>query len=177
MKNRKKTVQEVIWVVVLLAAMIVLFQWYTTQNSVRMEERNKNYAADAARQTTTRIDEQMDNALELINTYAYFVGEGLREPVINEQILQEIEHNALFDAVLFTDATGVNHTSDGRTSDASDRDYYKNGMRGQSGIAVILDSYFFNETMVSFYAPLRYKGRLSVCSGDPISQRSTSRIC
>lgn len=160
MKNRKKLAQEVICVVVLMAAMIVLFQWYTTQNSMRMEDRNKNYAADSARQTTTRIDEQMNNALELINTYAHFVGEGLREPVINEQILQEIEHNALFDAVLFTDAAGMNHTSDGRTSDASDRDYYKNGMRGQSGIAVILDSYFFNETMVSFYAPLRYKGEI-----------------
>lgn len=159
-KNGKKLAQQVIWVVVLLAAMIVLFHWYTTQNSVRMEERNKNYAADSARQTTTRIDEQMNNALELINTYAHFVGEGLKEPVINEQILQEIEHNALFDAVLFTDASGMNHTSDGRTSDASDRDYYKNGMRGQSGIAVILDSYFFNETMVSFYAPLRYKGEI-----------------
>lgn len=160
MKNRKKTVQEVIWVVVLLAAMIVLFQWYTTQNSVRMEERNKNYAADSARQTMTRINEKMNNALELINTYAHFVSEGLKEPVINEQLLQEIEHNALFDAVLFTDAAGTNHTSDGRVSDASDRDYYKNGMRGESGIAVILDSYFFNETMVSFYAPLRYRGEV-----------------
>ncbi|MDE5696480.1 MAG: response regulator [Lachnospiraceae bacterium] len=160
MKNRKKSAQEVIGIVVLLTAMIALFRWYTTQNSIRLEERNKNYAADSARQTTTRIDEQMNNALELINTYAHFVGEGLRQPVINEQILQEIEHNALFDAVLFTDATGMNHTSDGRTSDASDRDYYKNGMRGQSGIAVILDSYFFNETMVSFYAPIRYKGEI-----------------
>jgi len=160
MKNRKKTIQEVVCVVVLLAAMIGLFQWYTTQNSIRMEERNKNYAADSARQTTTRINEKMNNALELIHTYAYFVSEGLKQPVINEQMLQEIEHNALFDAVLFTDAAGVNHTSDGRTSDASDRDYYKNGMRGESGIAVILDSYFFNETMVSFYVPLRYKGEI-----------------
>ena len=160
MKNRKKTIQEVVCVVVLLAAMIGLFQWYTTQNSIRMEERNKNYAADSARQTTTRINEKMNNALELIHTYAYFVSEGLKQPVVNEQMLQEIEHNALFDAVLFTDAAGVNHTSDGRTSDASDRDYYKNGMRGESGIAVILDSYFFNETMVSFYVPLRYKGEI-----------------
>lgn len=160
MKNRTKTVWQVVGVVALLAAMIVLFQWYTTQNSRRMEERNKNYAADSARQTMTRINEKMNNALELISTYAHFVSEGLKEPVINEQTLQEIEHNALFDAVLFTDAKGVNHTSDGRVSDASDRDYYKKGMRGESGIAVILDSYFFNETMVSFYAPLRYNGEI-----------------
>lgn len=160
MKKRKKSVQEVVYVVVLLTAMIVLFQWYTTQNSVRMEERNKNYAADSARQTMIRINEQMNNALELIKTYAHFISEGLSEPAVNGQLLQEIEHNALFDAVLFTDATGTNHTSDGRVSDASDCDYYINGMRGESGIAVILDSYFFNETMVSFYTPLRYKGEI-----------------
>ncbi|MDE7271446.1 MAG: response regulator [Lachnospiraceae bacterium] len=160
MKNRKKSIQEVIYVIVLLIAMMILLHWYTTQNSVRMEERNKNYAADSARQTTTRINEKMNNALELIHTYAHFVSEGLKEPVIDEQLLKEIEQNALFDAVLFTDSDGMNHTSDGRTSDASERDYYQNGMRGESGIAVILDSYFFNETMVSFYAPVRYNGEI-----------------
>ena len=73
MKKRKRSIQEVIGVVLLLAAMIGLFQWYTTKNSVQIEERNKNYASDSARQTMTRINEKMNNALELINTYAHFV--------------------------------------------------------------------------------------------------------
>lgn len=158
--KRKKSFQDIIIVIFLLVAVVILFCWYTAQNSVRMEQRNKSYAADAARQTMTRINEKMNNALALITTYAHFVGEGLDKPVIDEQLLKEIEHNALFDAVLFTDPSGINHTSDGRTSDASDRDYYQRGMRGESGIAVILDSYFFNETMVSFYAPVRYQGEV-----------------
>ena len=158
--KRKKSLQDVLIVVFLLVAVVILFCWFTTQNSVRMEERNKNYASDSARQTMTRINEEMNNGLALITTYAYFVGEGLSTPVIDERLLQEIEHNALFDAVLFTDPSGTNHTSDGRTSDASDRDYYQNGMRGESGIAIILDSFFFNETMVSFYAPVRYQGEI-----------------
>lgn len=158
--KRKKALQDIIIVVLLLVAVVILFCWYTAQNSVRTEQRNRSYAADSARQTMTRINEEMNNALALITTYAHFVGEGLDEPVIDEKLLKEIEHNALFDAVLFTDPSGVNHTSDGRTSDASDRDYYQNGMRGESGIAVILDSYFFNETMVSFYAPVRYQGEI-----------------
>lgn len=158
--KRRKSFQDIIIVIFLLIAVVILFCWYTTQNSVRMEQRNKSYAADAARQTMTRINEKMNNALALITTYAHFVSEGLDKPVIDEQLLKEIEYNALFDAVLFTDLSGINHTSDGRTSDASDRDYYQKGMRGESGIAVILDSYFFNETMVSFYAPVRYQGEV-----------------
>lgn len=158
--KKRKSVQEISSILFLLVAIIIIFFWYSTQNSSRIEMRNKSYAADSARQMTTRINEEMKNALELINTYAYFVGEGLSQPVIDEQSLKDIEYNALFDAVLFTDASGTNHTSDGRTSDASDRDYYLNGMRGESGIAVIFDSYFFNETMVSFYSPVRYNGKI-----------------
>ena len=160
MRKEGKSFQDIIIVIFLLVAVAILFCWYTTQNSVRMEQQNKNYAADSARQTMTRINEKMNNALALITTYANFVSEGLKKPVIDERLLKEIEHNALFDAVLFTDSSGINHTSDGRTSDASDRDYYQRGMRGQGGIAVILDSYFFNETMVSFYAPVRYQGEI-----------------
>lgn len=144
----------------MIVAIVIIFFWYTAQNSRRIEIRNKSYAADSARQTMTRINEDMKNALELITTYSYFVGEGLSQPVIDEQLLKDIEQNALFDAVLFTDASGVNHTSDGRTSDGSDRDYYQNGMRGGSGSTIIYDSYFFSETMVSFYAPVRYDGRI-----------------
>ena len=158
--KRKKSLQEISLTLLLLAAIVVIFFWYTAQNSRRIETRNKNYAADSARQTMTRINEDMKNALELITTYSYFVGEGLSRPDIDEQMLKDIEQNALFDAVLFTDASGTNHTSDGRTSDGSDRDYYLNGMRGKSGSTVIYDSYFFNETMVSFYAPVRYDGKI-----------------
>lgn len=153
--------------------MVILFCWYTNQNSIHVEERNKSYASDSARQTMIRINEKMNNALALITTYAHFVSERLNEPVIDERLLKEIEHNALFDAVLFTDPAGINHTSDGRTSDASDRDFYQKGMRGESGIAVILDSYFFNETMISFYAPVRYQGEIIGVLRGPISQKNT----
>ena len=34
--KRKKTLQEIIYVIVLLVAIIVLFQWYTVQNKERI---------------------------------------------------------------------------------------------------------------------------------------------
>ena len=160
MKNRKKSIQEIGLVLVLLSAITILFFWYTTQNSERMEERNKSYAADSARQTAVRIDEELNNALNLINTYTYFIGESLTVPVISPQMLKEMEDNSMFDALLFTDLGGTNHISDGRVSDAAGRDYYLKGINGESGISVVFDSHFFNETMVCFYAPLRCKGEI-----------------
>ena len=54
--KRKKTLQEIIYVIVLLVAIIVLFQWYTVQNKERIGEQNKNYAADAAQIKAVQIE-------------------------------------------------------------------------------------------------------------------------
>ncbi|MCI8377587.1 MAG: response regulator [Lachnospiraceae bacterium] len=160
MKEKKKSLQEVGYVLILLAAIIVLFQWYTTQNKNRMESRNKNYALDSARQIATRIDEELNNALEMISTYTYFVGKSLTEPEISPEALKQMGENTLFDALVYTDLDGVNHVSDGRTSNASGRDYYLSGLKGERGISVIFDSDFYDETMLCFYAPVRYDGKV-----------------
>ena len=156
----KKSLQKVIYVVFLLVAILILFRWYTVQNRSRMEERNKNYASDSARQTADRIDEELNNALVLVNTYTYFIGESLSEPVVSAQMLKELEEKSIFDALLFTDANGTDHASDGATSDAQGRDYYIKGMKGESGISVVFDSRLYDETMMCFYAPIRCEGEI-----------------
>ena len=45
----------------LLAAVILLFQWYAAQNRERIKERNKIYAADSARIKAVQIDEELSN--------------------------------------------------------------------------------------------------------------------
>lgn len=158
--KKRKYLQKIIYVVLLLIAIIFLFQWYTSQNRKRMENRNKDYAADSARQMATQIDEDLNNALNRINTYAYFLGESLVEPEILPEMLEEIKNNSLFDAIVFTNAEGVNFISDRRTSDAIDNDYYIRGMQGHSGVSVVFDSAFYDEIMLCFYAPVRYKGEI-----------------
>ncbi len=158
--KRKRTLQEIIYVMVLLVAIIILFHWYTVQNRERIGERNRNYAADSAQMKAAQIDEELSNALGRISTYSYFVGESLTEPVVTAQMLEKMEENAVFDAVLFTDREGVDYTSDGRTADVTERSFYKEGMQGESDIVIIFDSYFFDETMANFYAPVRCNGEI-----------------
>ncbi len=162
MKKTKKReyLQKWAYVALLLIGIIILFQWYTTQNRKRIGERNKDYAADSARQTADKIDKELSNALNRISTYAYFVGESLTEPKITAQMLEEIKDNSLFDTLIFTDTEGVNHVFDGRVSDASERDYYLEGIQGESGISAVFNSLLYDETMLSFYTPLYYKGEI-----------------
>ena len=87
MRGKKKVIQQVVYGFVLLVAVLVVFQWYAVQNRKRMEERNKNYAADSATLTVAKINEDLNDALDLIKTYAYFMEKGMNAPVIEAQTL------------------------------------------------------------------------------------------
>lgn len=158
--RKKKPLQEIIYAVFLLAAIILLFFWFTAKNSSRTEEQNRAYAADSARLKSRQIDDELNNALSRINTYAYFLGEGLTEPEITPQMLEKMEENSQFDAILFTGLDGVDYASDGRNADVEKRNFYMDGMRGNSGIEIVFDPHFFNETMACFYAPVYYQGKI-----------------
>ena len=158
--KEKRTLQNVAYILFFLAAIIILFHWYTTRNRERMEERNKNYAADSAQLKAAQIDEELTNALNRINTYSFFVGEGLSEPEIIVQMLTKIEQNSMFDAILFMDTNGIDHASDGRTADISGSNLYTDGLRGESNITIVFDHHFFDETMACFYAPVRFQDEI-----------------
>lgn len=156
----KKSLQEIIYVLILLLAIIVLFFWYTTQNRTRMEERNKTYAADSAQMTANRIDEELKNAKKRISTYSYFIGNSLKEPRISAETLKEMEENTIFDAMMFTNLDGIDCASDGRTTNVENEDFFIDGMKGNSDIDITSDSYFYDEPMISFYSPIQYKGEI-----------------
>ncbi|MDE6749936.1 MAG: response regulator [Lachnospiraceae bacterium] len=156
----KKHLQDIIYVVFLFVAIIILFVLFTARNSSRMEKQNKDYAADSARMKSEHIDDELNNALNRINAYAYFAGESLGETMITAQMLSQIEEHSQFDAIMFTDLDGVDHASDGRTAEAMARRFYNDGISGNRGIEVIFDSPFFDETMLCFYSPVRVNGEI-----------------
>lgn len=160
MEKKKSLRETIIGVVVFFIAMFVIFSWYTAENSGRMEERNKNYASDSMQLTAARVDNELNNAQNLIKADAYFMGESLSEPTLTTEALKEMEDNSVFDALMFTDLNGVDHASDGRTADVTDRTFYQEGIKGKRGISVIFDPHILDETMVCFYAPVRYQGKV-----------------
>lgn len=91
-------------------------------------------------------------------------------------MLKELKENLLFDALVFTDAEGINHLSDGRTSDAAGRDYYVRGMQGETGISVVFDSTIYDETMLCFYAPSDIREKSLVYFEAHIWRRNTARL-
>ena len=133
MRATKRTWQNLVYILLLLAAVCLLFRWYSTTNNRQIEERNLNYAKDSARQTAKRIGSELINAQRRVHNYTYLLSMTLDQPGMDAELLRELEENSSFDAFLFTDAEGISLASDGTTSDSRDRDYFRNGMQGESG--------------------------------------------
>lgn len=157
MRTQSKTWQNVLYICILLAAVCLLFQWYSTTNRQRIEHQNLNYAMDSAAQMSQRIESEFSNALLRIRNYAYLLGVGQTRTEITTDLLAGMEEHASFNAITFTDAQGVNLASDGRTTDGRDRSYFARGMQGESGLEV-LESRLTGQIVTVFYAPVEHDG-------------------
>ena len=153
MHTAKNTWKNILYICILLAAICLLFYWYSTANSRRIEKQNLNYAMDSAEQTSQSIGGQFDNALLRIRNFSYLLGASQNRSEITAELLKGMEENAVFDAIHFVNADGIDLSSDGRTSDSSDQSYFASGMRGESGLEMVQSSLTGQMTAV-FYAPM-----------------------
>ncbi len=150
--------QNILYIFLLLAAIFLLFQWYSATNSRQIEERNLNYAMDSARQAALRLDSELLNGLRRVRNYAYLLSTTMQEPDVGTDLLRQLEDNSDFDALCFTSSEGLNLSSDGRINNSLDRIYFTEGMQGESGATVVFESRITGETMIVFYAPLYCEG-------------------
>ncbi|MCM1107414.1 MAG: response regulator [Blautia sp.] len=158
MNATRKQWQNIVYILILLIAVIVLFRWYSVSNQRQIEERNLNYAMDSARQTALGISNEFANAGRRVRIHAYFLSMGMHTSEIDADMLRELENNSDFDSIRFINDRGVNLTSDGTTSDSSDRDYFIAGMQGESGCTMVLNSRVTGMTTMVFYAPVEEEG-------------------
>ena len=158
-KGSRNTVQVLLWTV-MIAVMVLLFVHFMQDNRQRILQQNANYVADSARQRASEIDRVLREASEQIGMLSYYLSDYLTAPVVTPEDLRRLEEHSSFDYVRFVNADGLNISSDGRENDATDREYYQEGMAGKSGTSVTLNSRITNETLVNFYTPVYYEGQI-----------------
>ena len=176
--NRKKVLHTIVYSIPLLVLVVILFNIYTAQNKARIIEQNKNYAEDSTRQMAQQISDQFENGLRIITTYGYFFDTYLEGETVPADTLKGIEASSVFDTVRFTDAEGVTHLSDGRTVNSSDREYYKRGMKGESGITAVFDERLAEEEKrIMFYAPVQLDGEIiGIIRGSYVAEQYLNKI-
>lgn len=155
--NNRKMWMQILFACILLAFVVVIFVIFTKENNERIIQQNENYVEDVTIQMAERIEEFLTSAQNNMNTMTYLYEKSLKSPQVDAEALKDLTENSPFEYVEFVDKNGIDLTLDGQTADVSDREYYIEGMKGNSGIFMTLHSRITDETLVDFYAPLHYE--------------------
>ncbi len=147
-------------VTILLCATIFSFVTFAKENQRRILWQNQRYARDAAIQAADRVEDMLEARSTTLNLLSITVAETIKEPWIETDFLKLLQETSVFDYVEFIDVDGLNHNAEGQTSDSTDRNNYLKGIQGETGFHVIFNSRITKETLVNFYAPVRYQGEI-----------------
>lgn len=152
---------------VALALVIIAFFLFITMNNERISEQNAKYLQGSTEQSARRINEWMTDSQTEVKLLAsmYESTLGSVEDIDVDSIKQLADYTK-FDYTTISLASGRTFDNTGKEGDASDREYYLQGMEGVSGVCATDHSLFYDDLSVIFYTPLYFQGEVvGVISG------------
>ena len=157
MKEKKEVeyLLETIIVFVVTLLIIISFLVYMNNNVQRITKQNKTYLEDLTKVTAYNINETFKDYQGFLKTSSYLFVNSLNEDKSNiSTLLKEFEDNDIFDNVRFVDENGIDYTSNDEMIDISSREYFQDGINGNSGITPVYKSKVTGENQLGFYIPL-----------------------
>ena len=147
-------------IVLLLLAVFAIIVFSGQKNYRRQVQQIDTYIQVLSARTAKHAEDVFMDKKSSITSMAYLYGKALESPDADEEYLRELERDGGFDRLRFINRNGESYTSDGKIADVADRDYFQNGMQGESGITVVMESRFNKEKVIGFYAPVRFDGAI-----------------
>ena len=146
----------------MLFALCVVFAFgqFRSDNRRGIVEQNREYISELTVQGVKSLDNLLAENKGYIRSTAYLYGESLTSPWADVAVIRDYEANSVFDRLSYIDASGDNYTSRGVMSVSSQREYYKAGMQGESGISFIEESAVTGGREMVFYSPVYYEGEV-----------------
>lgn len=158
-KGNKLSKQIAAWIVVILLIMLS-FIMFMRDNEQRIMEQNMEYIHDSTMQISRQMDHVFSDGIESIRILSAFLSQSLKQPKVDINLVREMAKDSVFDFMEFADKDGMDHNITGGVSDARDRKYYLDGIKGNTGMEVIFDSRATHETLLMFYSPITYDGEI-----------------
>lgn len=155
-----KRIGNIIFASLVVLCVVFAFILFIQDNNRRATEISVRSLRDATALSAQRIDEILEQCEREINTLAFLYEEILEDKDMRMEELEALAENSSFETVEYVDGNGIDMTAEGQTADVSDRHYFQDGMKGNSGIDVVFNSRITNENRVVFYAPLHYEGKV-----------------
>ena len=181
-KNNRNAAQNMICVFLLLCGIILSFVYFYRSNVKRITHQNETYIADIATQRSELVSDLFEENLAYIESAATvletaFLNEAVDSTKLNVeaedqidpveeqkvgQILRICEERFAFNHLQFIDLRGRDYTT-GETiiaANVAEREYFREGIQGKTGITYILDSKVTSERQIGFYSPVYQNGKI-----------------
>ncbi len=158
---------RIIVILAALAVVIAAFVLFTSMNNERISEQNAKYLQGSTEQSARRINEWMTDSqteVKLLSSMYESTLESVED--IDVDSIKQLADYTKFDYTTISLASGRTFDNTGKEGDASDREYYLQGMEGASGVCATDHSLFYDDLSVIFYTPLYFQGEVvGVISG------------
>ncbi len=143
---------------VIVAALSILSIFiFALRSRKNIAQNNQEYLLENTRQTALLVDNSLEKGLANIQVLSRLVSGIITSPELDIPLLQRMIGDSIFDFIEFVDVEGKNHNITGDLSEAGDRQYYWDSMRGNSGVELIFNSRATNQTILAFYSPVYYQ--------------------
>ncbi len=132
---------------------------YSLVSRNQMEEYVHHAAQGKVKSVSNAVDAYISSALNSIKLTSYMMTQNMTAPTIEnvDGILTPLESQTSFDFIEYINRDGMNCTNQGEWFDASDREYYIQGIQGNTGIWINYSPEYSDEYLLNFYTPLYYE--------------------
>lgn len=158
MKNKIAILPALTVVTAILAIMSIFV--FMMENRANISDNNREYLLDNTSQMAILVNNSLLHGLTNIQMLGNLTGKMLQSDNVDVSSLRQILDHSVFDFIEFTNRDGKNYNTTGGVSEARDRRYYQEAMKGNSGIELIFSSRATKETLLVFYSPVRYNGEI-----------------
>ncbi len=149
-----------IFVIIIIICAMSIYTYLQTQHMVDDIEQVTNQMEEYI---AGNISNDIDYAESSIKLASYSVSQSMTSDTLSEpaRVIRPLTANTPFHGIEYITADGMNIMNIGDPFDASDRVYYIEGIRGYSGIWNNYHPKMAKETLMNFYTPIIYEGKVS----------------
>ncbi|MCR4742329.1 MAG: cache domain-containing protein [Treponema sp.] len=144
----------------LIIALVILYSYVERKNIIENAEQVTNQMVEYISAT---ISNKMGYAESSIKLAATTISQSMTSDTLENpaELIEPMIDNTPFGGIEYIRADGMNIMTVGKPFDASDRGYYIEGIKGNTGIWNNYHPKSSQETLINFYTPIFYKDKIS----------------
>lgn len=163
-RKNERTRRTNIFLAVIVGALILLVLIFYTYNQKKSVISNAEHVTNQmAEYIASNVANEIGYAESSIKLLSLSIEQTMTSDTLDNpaEVIQPLIASTPFGGVEYIRADGMNVMNIGEPFDASDRVYYIEGIKGNTGIWNNLHPKTSKETLMNFYTPLIYEGKIS----------------